>query len=101
GTYQAPNPTLPGVLPRTSAECHSDTGADPTSGKVVAYELDVLGEIATMYASSLYGINLDYIRYYSNKDQTVNCISSAGNIPLGLYSWNVNPQAIDNFVQQV
>ena len=50
-------------------ECHSDSGADPTNPKVVELELSELDEIVSKYQSYLYGINLDYIRYYFATDQ--------------------------------
>lgn len=83
-------------------ECWSDTGAEPTNQKVVAYELSVLQEIFNLYPS-LYGINLDYIRYYFPNDaQNAPCFTKDGTIlPSDTYSWRVNPQAINSFVQSV
>jgi hypothetical protein len=78
--------------------CYSDTGAEPTNAKVVAYELDVISEILTKYPT-LYGVNLDYIRYYF---PSADCFTNDGKKAVShLYSWVVNPQAIEDFVQQV
>lgn len=91
--YLQPNPILPLPMP-----CYSDTGAEPTNAKVVAYELDVISEILTKYPT-LYGVNLDYIRYYF---PSADCFTNDGKKAIShLYSWVVNPQAIEDFVQQV
>lgn len=105
GVYAQPSPIMaifPLLLPTMITTCYSDTGAEPTNAKVVAYEFDVIGEILTKYPA-LYGLNLDYIRYYSSDPSNpAPCFTSDGKKATPyLYSWNVNPQAIENFVQQV
>ena len=83
--------------------CHSDSGADPTNPKVVELELSELDEITTKYQPYLYGINLDYIRYYFATDpKNEPCrYDSDGTIVLVPFSWNVHPEAIENFVKTV
>jgi hypothetical protein len=96
--YLQPNPILPFVMPTMPSECHSDSGAEPSNPKVIEYELNVIREILTNYPT-LCGVNLDYIRYYF---PDADCFTDDGKKAIrGLYSWKVNPQGIENFVQQV
>ncbi len=82
--------------------CYSDTGAEPSNPQVVKYLLNLLTEIHNLYPS-LYGINLDYIRYKCSKDKGVFCYTTKdAKTPVTVpYTWNINTQAIDDFVNKV
>lgn len=76
--------------------CQSNTFAEPTNPAVVEYLLSILSEIYQRYPT-LYGINLDYIRYALPADD---CVTNSGQ-KSPYNTWNVNSQAIESFVQSV